>query len=261
MSRIALIGLGAIGGEVARGLAERGHEVGVLLRAGSVRQLAEGFRRLATPGDCLGFGPALAIEAAGHGAVAEFAAMLLEAGVDVLVSSVGALHEDRLLASLLEAARRGGSRIILPSGAVAGLDHLRAARGAAEVAVRYVSRKPPSAWADELARRGLPPGELAEPLTLYAGPAREAARLFPANLNVAATLAIAGVGLDATEVEVVADPAARGNTHEVRVTSALGDLELSSLNRPSPANPKTSAIVAASILAAVDQRFATIQFL
>lgn len=262
--RIAVIGAGAVGGAVLAGLRERGRfQLAALLRPGSPRlaALPEGVAALASAAELRSFAPALVVEAAGHDAVREFGPPALASGAALLVSSVGALHDAALLAALTEEARRAGARIILPSGAVAGLDHLRAARRLPETRVRYVSRKPPAAWADELARRGVDGAAMTAPLTLHGGDARGAAARFPANLNVAATLALAGIGMERTEVQVVVDPEARGNTHEIAVDSPFGELRLTALNRASPDNPKTSAIVAASILAAVEQHFATVQFL
>lgn len=262
--RIVVIGAGAIGGAVLAGLRESGRfRLATMLRPGSPRlaALPEGVAALDSAAQMRSFAPALVVEAAGHGAVREHGPAALAAGAALLISSVGALHDAALLAALTEEARRAGARIILPSGAVAGLDHLRAVRDRPEARVRYVSRKPPSAWADELARRGVDGAAMTSPLVLHGGDARGAAARFPANLNVAATLALAGIGMDRTEVQVVVDPEARGNTHEIAVDSPFGELRLTALNRPSPDNPKTSAIVAASILAAVDQHFATVQFL
>lgn len=260
--RIAVIGHGAIGSAVVAGLIARGCEVVVLLRHGSRRRatLPHGVGLLGDMGELVGDQPALVVEAAGHEAVRSLVPLALRAGLTTLISSVGALHDAALLEELRAAALSSGARIILPSGAVAGLDYLRAARHAEGVSVRYTSRKPPAAWADELAARGFSPDH-GQPLSLYEGDAQGAASRFPANLNVAATLALAGIGMERTQVNALVDPAATGNSHEIAVTSALGHLQLRAGNRASPDNPKTSAIVACSILAAIDQHFSPIQFL
>ena len=206
------------------------------------------------------FGPDLVVEAAGAEAVRTHGPACLRLGVPLLLSSVGALGDDALRAALEAAARAGRTRLYLPSGALAGLDYVRAARGGPDLRVRYESRKPPAAWADELARLGLPARPDA-PVTLFEGDAREAAARYPANLNVAATLALAGPGFEATEVAVVVDPAVAGNTHRVAVESAFGRLDVAVANRPSPDNPKTSWIVSRALMAAIDQHFATVVFL
>ena len=120
---------------------------------------------------------------------------------------------------------------------------------------------PPAAWSAELRALGHDPARLAQPLTLFAGTAREAAAAYPQNLNVAAALALAGPGFEATEVEVVCDPAAAGNEHVVMSESEFGAMSLTIRNRPSPANPKSSWIVGQSLLAAIDQHFSPVVML
>ena len=261
--RVAIIGYGAIGHALAAGLRARGGTaVAVVLRPGSARA-SEVEPDVETVSDLEGlaaFRPAIVVEAAGAGAVREWGPAALALGVPLLISSVGALGEDGLRAALVEAARAAGTRLYLPSGALAGLDYVRASRGAGDLRVRYESRKPAAAWADELRRLGHPERP-AEALSLFEGSAREAAARYPANLNVAATLALAGIGFEETEVSVVVDPEAHGNTHRVDVTSELGRLTLSVVNRPSSDNPKTSGIVSRSLLAALEQHFSTIQLL
>lgn len=262
MRRVAVIGRGAIGRELAAALRERGgYEVAIVLRPGSKATAEIGDATLVTdPAGLAAFAPSLVVEAAGAGAVREWGPASLALGVPLLLSSVGALHDEDLRAMLVAAAEKAGTRLYLPSGALAGLDFVRAARGAEALNVSYESRKPPAAWADELARLGLP-AQPAETVTLFEGNAREAAARYPANLNVAATLALAGPGFEATKVSVVVDPAARGNTHRIAVSSALGTLDLAVANKPSPDNPKTSWIVSRSLLAAIEQHFSTVVLL
>ena len=263
MRRIAIIGYGAIGRALAQGLCEAGvYEVAVLLARESPtrRHVAPPVRTLDDTAELAAFGPALVVEAAGATAVREHGAACLALGVPLLLSSVGALHDDALRAELVAAAEAAATRLYLPSGALAGLDYVRAARGARDGRIRYESRKPPTAWADELAHLGAPALPDA-PLTLFDGDARGAAARYPANLNVAATLALAGKGFAETSVAVVVDPDAPGNTHRVTVETEYGTLDVTVRNRPSPGNPKTSAIVARSLLAAVEQHFSTVVML
>ena len=263
MRRVAIIGYGAIGRALTSALgALGGYSVAIVLRPGSASEPTVDpactiVHDLAT---LRRFAPTLVIEAAGAGAVRDWGSAVLGLGVPLLLSSVGALHDEALRAALVAAAEAAETRLYLPSGALAGLDYVRAARGAPNLRVRYESRKPSAAWADELARLGHP-ARPDEAVTLLEGSAREAAARYPANLNVAATLALAGVGFEATEVSVVVDPAARGNTHSITVTSDLGTLDLSVVNRPSPDNAKTSWIVSRSLLAAVEQHFSTVVLL
>ncbi|NNM74560.1 aspartate dehydrogenase [Enterovirga aerilata] len=263
MRRVAIIGHGAIGRELATALLRRGgYAVAVVLRPGSSRagQVGPDCVTVHDPAALAAFRPAIVVEAAGAQAVREWGPASLGLGVPLLLSSVGALHDDGLRAALVEAAEAAGTRLYLPSGALAGLDYVLAARAAGDLRIRYESRKPPAAWADELRRLGHVERP-ARPVTLLEGSAREAAARYPANLNVAATLALAGIGFDRTEVSVVVDPEARGNTHGIAVASELGSLELSVVNRPSPDNPKTSWIVSRSLLSAIEQHFSTVQLL
>ncbi len=261
--RIAVIGHGAIGRDLVAMLAPRQDTtVAVVLRPGSpgVPEVDPTCAIVHDRDALAAFGPALVVEAAGAAALREWGSAALSLGVPLLLSSVGALHDDDLRDVLVAAAEAAGTRLYLPSGALAGLDYVRAARGADNPRVSYESRKPPAAWADELVRLGLP-SLPSEPVTLFEGDARAAAARYPANLNVAATLALAGTGFEATRVSVVVDPAAAGNVHRIAVESALGTLDLAVANTPSPANPKTSWIVSRSLLSAIEQHFSTIQLL
>lgn len=264
--RIVLIGYGAIAGDVAAALGAAtppGYRLAALLRPGSAsaERLPQGVSLLDGLDAVAAFAPDLVIEVAGHGAVRESVPACLALGLPVLISSIGALHDDALLADLVAAARRGGGRLLLASGALGGLDYVRAVRHAERLELRYESRKPPAAWAAELRALGQDPAALSAPLTLFSGTAREAAARYPQNLNVAAALALAGPGFEATGVDVVCDPAATGNTHVVRAQSEFGTLSLEIANRPSPTNPKSSWIVAQTLLAAVDQHFSPVVML
>jgi len=132
-----------------------------------------------------------------------------------------------------------------------------ALRSVPEAQVRYTSRKPLAAWAPELRALGQDPQALAAEIVLFEGTAAEAARRYPRNLNAGLTVALAA-GADRTIVRAVADPAARHNTHEIAVESSAGSASMTFVNRPSAANPKTSALTALSLAAAVRRHFASI---
>lgn len=264
--RIALIGFGAIASDLASALLSRtdpGYQLGVLLGQGSAsrKRVPESCRHLADCEAMKAFAPHLVVEAAGHAAVRQTVPECLKLGLPVLISSVGALHDDTLLAALVATAKDAGARILLPSGALGGLDYVRALRGSTEAAIRYESRKPPAAWREELRKLGVDPAGTKEAVTLHSGTARSAAAAYPSNLNVAATLALAGAGFDSTSVRVAADPRAAGNTHIISAESELGTMRVEIRNRPSPANPKTSSIVARSLLAAIEQHFSLVVML
>lgn len=190
----------------------------------------------------------LVAECAGHGAVREDAARLLGAGTDVVIVSIGALADDALFATLRNAAQAGGARMILPAGAVGGVDLVAALAAAGDLHLSYRGTKPPGAWAGSPAEQVLDLNALTGPATFFSGSARDAARQYPKNANVAATLALAGAGFDATRVELVADPDASGNVHAFDLTSPLANVSMRIENKPSPGNAKTSLATVYSVL-------------
>ena len=195
--------------------------------------------------------PDLVVECAGHGAVANYGVRILEQGCDFLIASVGALADNDLLAQLTKAARDGGSQLIVPAGAIGGIDALGAARLSGLTSVSYVGRKPPLAWAGTQAGSADELAALTEEKQIFSGSASEAARLFPKNANVAATLALAGMGMEETRVSLIADPLANVNSHEFEVESAALNFSMRLVGKPSPANPKTSRSTVFSIARAV----------
>ncbi|HLR13209.1 MAG TPA: aspartate dehydrogenase [Burkholderiaceae bacterium] len=259
--RIAFIGFGTIGRDVARGLREHaGYRLAALCRRADAPLDAD-MERLPTFQDLRHWEPGLVVEVASQKAVHEYAASVLRAGIPFLVSSVGALADSTYVAHLREVAGASRARIIVPSGAVASLDYLRAIRTDPSAGVTYESRKPVAAWEHELRAAGHDPSALTHELVLYEGPADVAARKYPKNLNVAATLALAGVGMDRTRVRVVADPGISRNQHAVHVTGAAGSLQTQVINQPAPSNPKTSAVVARSVCAAINHYFDPLLFI
>ena len=185
--------------------------------------------------------PDVVAEAAGHEALAQAAVGILGAGIDVIVSSVGALADDGLRHALEAAARQSGAKLLLSPGAIGGLDILGAAKLSGLTSVTYTSRKPPAAWRGTAAEGMLDLTGLHEERSFFQGSARDAAQLFPQNANVAATIALIGAGLDATTVQLVADPAVSRNVHEISISSTCADVTIRIEGRPAPSNPKTSA--------------------
>jgi aspartate dehydrogenase len=206
-------------------------------------------------------GPDTVAECASHTAVRDHGAAILAAGCDFVVISIGALADDglrtqlidaarrgdQLRAQLIDAARRGGTRLVLPPGAVGGVDALAAAKLSGLESVVYSGRKPPKAWKGSPAERLLALDTLTAPTIFFEGSARQAASEYPFNANVAATLALAGLGLDATQVRLIADPGVTRNVHEVAVRAGCGDFTVRLEGRPSPANPKTSLMAGYSV--------------
>lgn len=191
--------------------------------------------------------PDVVAECASHSAVRNFGPAILESGRDLIVISVGALSNDVLRQRLTQAAKAGGARLILPPGAIGGIDALAAARLSGLESVVYTGRKPPQAWRGTPAERLVVLDALTDATVFFEGSARKAAEDYPFNANVAAALALAGIGLDATKVRLVADPAIKRNVHEFAVSAGCGDFSVRLEGRPSPANPKTSLMAGYSV--------------
>jgi aspartate dehydrogenase len=263
-TRIALAGLGAIGTAVAARLA-RDEVPGALLAAVAARDEAKARRTL----DALGSGATvlpiadladaadLVIECAPAALLDEIVRPVLLAGKTAMVLGVGALLSRPELIGL---AKAHGGRIVIPSGAILGLDAVLAAAEGRIESVRMITRKPPGGLvgAPYLTQRGINLDALTEPLLLFQGSAREAATGFPANLNVAAALSLAGIGPDRTEVEVWADPGVKRNTHRIVVESDAARLDMTIENVPSE-NPRTGRITALSVIACLRKMHAPLR--
>ena len=258
MLHITMIGCGAIGVGVLE-LLEKDPLLcvdAVIASAGSealVRQRLASLRRppqvlTSLPADAR---PDLLVECAGHKAIEEHVLPALERGVACLIVSVGALSEPGLVERLEAAAAHGNTRIELLPGAIGGIDALSAAKVGGLDAVSYTGRKPARAWQSTPAEQVCALDALTEATVIFDGSAREAARLYPKNANVAATLSLAGLGLDRTRVTLIADPLSEENVHQVEARGAFGRFEMSLRGKPLPANPKTSALTVYSVVRAL----------
>ena len=198
--------------------------------------------------------PAAVIEAASHEAVSEHLVPLLDAGISVVVLSAGALADEGLRERAERAAAASGALFYVPSGGIGGLDALKTAciAGVDEVSIQVA--KPPAAWKGiaYVEKLGIDLHRLTGPKTLFEGPAREGVPHFPQNVNIAAVLSLAGIGMDRTRLKVVADPALALNTHTIRVSGAAGRMTVVLENVPAPENPKTSWLACYSALAALN---------
>jgi len=196
-------------------------------------------------------GADLVVEAAGPDAVPEILKKTLSRGKQVVILSVGGIFSVDF--DYLALAKEKGGRVYFPSGAVGALDALKAANVGEVKAVTLTTRKPPSALvgAPYLEEQSISLDNLTEPREIFCGKAADAIRGFPKNINVAASLSLAGIGLSKTEVRIVADPEARFNSHEVVVEGDSGKISCCTENRPSPDNPKTSYLAALSALALI----------
>ena len=193
----------------------------------------------------------LIVEAASQDAVRQYAEKVLEEGKDLMVMSTGALLDEELLNHILKLAEEEGRKIYLPSGAIVGLDNVKSAAVGKVYEVTLTTIKPLKSFEDTdfIKERGINLRSIREPLTLYEGAAREAVKLFPKNVNVAASLSLAGIGADKTRVRIVADPNVREISHEIHVRGEFGEFMTKTINRPFPDNPRTSYIAALSAIA------------
>jgi aspartate dehydrogenase len=260
--RVALLG----GGTIARLILDHGRRVGlhgveIVGIAGrgpasrGVPLAAEfGLKYAPDRASLLALRPKVVVEAASHDAVREHLVELLRGGVGVVVLSAGALADDALRRNAEAAAEASGATMYVPSGGIGGLDALKTAclAGVDEASIQVA--KPPAAWKGiryvEEKRFAL--DGLKAPLTLFEGPAREGVPHFPQNVNIAAVLALGGIGLDRTRLKVVADPGLTLNTHTIRVRGRSGTFTLVLENVPAPENPKTSWLACYSAIAALN---------
>jgi aspartate dehydrogenase len=251
--RVAVVGLGAIGIRVVEALDE-GID-GIVLAAVSVQNPAKHQARLAAlknppallPIEELCDVADLVIECAPGKLLKSIVAPFVKSGKTAVVLSAGALleHED-----LIELAKQNGGQIVVPTGALIGLDAVTAAAVGNIHSVRMVTRKPVRglAGAPYIIEHKIDIEQITEPLKIFDGSAREAAKGFPANLNVAVALSLAGIGPDRTRLEIWADPALTRNVHRVEVESDSARFCMSIENIPSE-NPRTGLITALSVIA------------
>jgi aspartate dehydrogenase len=252
---LGLIGNGAIARQLARYCASDPVEfeiVGALVKPGHACA-ADNYPLTEKLRDLVELRPSLIVECAGHQAVRQHGARILRMGIDLVLVSVGALCDEDLLTELRRAETAGGGRLLLVAGALPGWDTLQTAALADLESVTLYSSKPPAAWCGTLAEKEVRLDRLDAPVTLFDGTAREAAKLYPKNANIAATAALAGIGFERTRVVLIADPSVRQNIHQLEVRGAFGQFSMEIAANPSPDNPKTSLITAMSLLRVLKQ--------
>jgi aspartate dehydrogenase len=248
--RLALVGAGAIGGAIVQAVGRS--PVPVELVGALVANPSK--PRPTTPipvfGDLAALlcqRPAVVIECAGHAALRTHGPAILEAGVDLVPSSIGLFAQDPEAARFRAAAIAGGSRIRVPSGAVAGIDALLGARLVGLDTVRYRFVMSPEAWGHPIDALAAPAGT---GVCVFRGSARDAALRFPKHANVTATLSLAGIGFERTEVELVVDPAADANRHEIDASGWFGTLSVVVHGQRIDPSSSSSRLVAGSLLQA-----------
>lgn len=252
-STVAIGGLGAIGLPLARAL--DGGVDGLRLIAVAAGDAARARDRVAGFAEPPRVVPLaelaeadIVIEAAPAAVFDRIAVPAVEAGRILVAASVGALLPRM---HLVHRAQETGARIIVPTGALLGLDAVRAAAEGPVDSVTIESRKPPAglAGAPYLLENDIDLSGITEPCRVFAGNAFDAARGFPANVNVAAALALAGIGPARTQVEIWADPGITRNTHTIRVEAEAARFTMKIEGLPSPDNPRTGLITSLSVLA------------
>jgi aspartate dehydrogenase len=194
-------------------------------------------------------GAGLVIEAASQECVREHAQAILSKS-NIMIMSVGALADADFLKAVRKAAEEGGKRIYIPSGAIGGLDAIRAVAGMAE-RVTLTTRKNPLAFEGVpwIAQNDIALRSIKKPTTIFEGTAAEASELFPVNINVAMSLSIAGIGPEKTKVKIIADPFIKENIHEVEAEGPFGKMLFRTENAVSADNPKTSQLAGLSAVA------------
>jgi aspartate dehydrogenase len=258
MLKIGLIGFGAIGKDVVSYIKDdkvEGAEIhSILVRDSEHYEELETERFMVLDNEETFFSSELdvIIECAGHDAVYQYAVKALSTGSHFITVSVGAFSDGELYDKVVEAARKYGRKLILPSAAIGGLDRIAASSIHELDEVKLITRKPPEAWRGTVAEEKVDLDTIEEEFTLYEGTARESAKLFPQSTNVSAALSIAGVGFDQTKVQVLVDPNVNHNTHQIIAKGYFGEVELTIQNTPSADNPKSGYIVAMSICKALN---------
>ncbi|WP_273687944.1 aspartate dehydrogenase domain-containing protein [Ketogulonicigenium vulgare] len=260
MIRVTVLGLGAAGLPVALAL-QAGQVPGMMLHSVAAStigraqaKLPDVSAHLAQDIDAMGD---LVVECLPPAAFAAVVGPIVQSGRDVLVASVGGL-----LNAPEVAAYAGQGRIFLPSGALGGLDGVRAIAASGNAQMRLTSEKPVAGFEQSayLTAKGIVLADMTTRTCLFSGPAREGVRLFPKNVNVVAALSLAGIGADDTQLELWADPDATTNQHKVTAIGPAAHFEALTINLPDPQNPRTSALTGFSLIAALRNIAAPIRF-
>jgi len=253
------IGWGAINSRVGALLAARNAAVEIAGIAAidtpeNRASIPPGVRFLTSPRELAELRPDIVVEAAGRAAIDVWAEAALAAAPAVIIASTSAFCDEALMARLVDVASQHGSRILIPSGAIGAIDALASASvlGLDEVTHQIV--KPPIAWRGTPAEKLLDLATLDDRTVFFSGSAREAASRYPQNANATVVTALAGIGLDSTRVEMVADPAVRINGHRIIARGAFGRLEIVLENNPLATNPKSSELTALSLVRLIEHQ-------
>lgn len=256
--KVAFIGWGAINSRVGELLERHSANVSIVGIARRSRPQASTVPHLAEPNMLKDLGADLVVEAAGRDALRSWAPQALRHCRALAVASTSAFTDDSLLAQLCEVAEVNGSRILIPSGAIGAIDALTAAATLPLDEVVHQIIKPPQAWKNTRAEQLIGLDGLAKRRVFFTGSARKAAEQFPQNANATVVTSLAGIGLDRTRVELVADPATLLNQHRIAARGTFGSFEILLSNQPLAANPKSSELTALSLVRLIERQTAVL---
>jgi len=251
MLKIGIIGVGNIGRQIIKAVNDKMAEFDIIavfdISKENLNRAVELINRpiYATQdfGKFISRNTDLIVESASQKAVNNYAAKVLSSKKNLTIMSVGALVDSDLLEKIMKIAETNNLKVFIPSGAIGGIDALRSANIDNIESVRLTTTKPPE-------NLGIKE-KLNQKIVIYKGSARDAVKKFPKNINVVATLSLAGIGFDRTMVKIVADPNIEANIHKINIKGSFGDMGFEFRNLPSPENPRTSYLAALSIIAAL----------
>lgn len=264
MKRVVIIGCGTLGTVIAEGINSRLNEdycITAVCDGNEVqaRQLAGklGVTTVASAEEIIRLRPDYLIEAASQKVIASMAPSVLEAGIDMIILSVGALTDEKLVERIDRAGSQSGARLYVASGAIGGFDLMRAVTfGGLEYAEIHTSKNPRSLnGAPYLNGMELPTDRAVQ---VFSGSSREAIEGFPKNVNVSVSTALSTLGVDHTMVRISSIPDASTNLHEINLKGDFGDIEIKVEVKPSRDNPRSSTMAAWSVLALLQKLSGTI---
>lgn len=262
--RIVLVGFGAINRRVADVLGRVAPDVKIVAIAmppgREPATAVPGARLISAPESLRDIGPDMVVEAASREAVSMWGEAALMHSRTFIVSSASALADEGFFDRMHRLAISNGSRLVVSSGAVAGIDGLAAVAHAGVDMLHHEIIKPPAAWRGTPVE-GLLDGIVGAPVSLFAGTARQAGNAFPANANVAVVTATSsGIGLDAARVELVADPSVTENRHRIRASGVFGTISVEVHNKPFRDNPKSSELAALALVRLIQAQMPGVRF-
>ncbi len=256
--RITIVGCGAIGSKLAKAADDMDEVKRIYLvdiRKDIADKVAAGLKKAIVVDSIEDelYHCDLVIEASSQAAARDVAPRVVSRGVDMMIMSVGSLVDDDYREALFQKAKEHEAKIFIPTGALCGVDGLRSAEGDEILSVTLTTTKGPRSLSgvQYLIDKGIDVDKVTEKTTVYEGPAREAVKIFPKNINVAATVSLIGIGFDRTKVKIILDPEATSNSHELHVEGNFGTFVSHTYNVPSPDNPKTSYLAVLSAISAL----------